>query len=234
MRSQAIVDRADWLEARKALLEQEKELTRARDALAAARRQLPWVRVEKDYRFDTPEGTKGLADLFAGKRQLIVYHFMFGADWAAGCPSCSLIAEGFDGALPHLGQRDVAFVAASRAPLAKLLAYRDRLGWRFPWVSAGDSDFSRDFAVGFSPEEVEGEVTYNYAPRKFPVTEAPGLSVFARDDAGAVYHSYSTYARGLDPLMGVYQFLDLVPKGRDEEALPYTMSWVRRHDEYGA
>jgi predicted dithiol-disulfide oxidoreductase (DUF899 family) len=232
MQPHPVVDRAQWLEARQALLAEEKAFTRSRDALAAARQALPWVKVEKDYRFDTESGPKPLGELFAGRNQLVVYHFMFGEGWEAGCPSCSLIAEGFDGIVTHLAQRDVAFVAASRAPLATLLAYRARLGWHFPWVSSGGSDFNRDFAVGFTPQEIEGEVTYNYAQRKFPVTEAPGLSVFARNDGGAVFHTYSTYARGLDPLMGVYQYLDLVPKGRDEAALPWTMAWVRRHDEY--
>jgi predicted dithiol-disulfide oxidoreductase (DUF899 family) len=232
MQPHPVVDRAQWLEARQVLLAEEKAFTRSRDALAAARQALPWVKVEKDYRFDSESGPKSLGELFAGKSQLLVYHFMFGEGWEAGCPSCSLIAEGFDGIVTHLAQRDVAFVAASRAPLATLLAYRARLGWHFPWVSSGGSDLNRDFAVGFTAEEIEGEVTYNYAQRKFPVTEAPGLSVFARDDGGAVFHTYSTYARGLDPLMGVYQYLDLVPKGRDEAALPWAMAWVRRHDEY--
>lgn len=234
MQPHRIVDHADWLAARKALLAQEKAFTRSRDALSAARRDLPWEKVDKTYQFETPEGRKSLADLFAGKNQLIVYHFMYGEDWDAGCPSCSLLAEGFDGIVTHLAQRDVAFVAASRAPLDKLLAYRSRLGWNFPWVSSRGSDFNRDFGVAFSDDELEGKVTYNYASREFPMTEAPGLSVFARDDAGAVYHTYSTYARGLDPLMGVYQFLDLVPKGRDEQDLPWSMEWVQRHDEYGS
>ena len=233
MQADKVVDHTSWVEARKALLAREKAFSQARDELSAARRDLPWERVDKDYAFDTVDGRKSLADLFDGRSQLIVYHFMFGPDWEAGCPSCSLLAESFDGAAVHLRQRDVSFVVASRAPLAKLLAFRERMGWHFDWVSSHGSDFNADFDVTFAPDAMEkGEVYYNYRRTQFPAEEAPGLSVFCRGDDGAIFHTYSTYARGLDPMISTYQFLDLVPKGRDEDDLPYTMAWVRRHDEY--
>lgn len=232
MPSNPVVDRAQWTEARKALLAQEKALTRQRDAVSAARRAMPWVRVNTDYVFDTADGSRTLADLFAGCSQLITYHFMYGADWEQGCPSCSLLAEGFDGALVHLNHRDVSLVAVSNAPIEKLHAYRARLGWAFPWVSSLGTSFNRDYHVSFEPDELAGEVDYNFGPTRFPSTEAPGISVFTRDEDGAIYHSYSAYARGLDTLMSVYHFLDLVPKGRDEDSLPWTMAWLRRNDEY--
>jgi len=230
--AQKTVARDKWLAARLALLDQEKALTRQRDAVARARRELPRVRTDKNYVFHSEKGDETLRDLFAGRSQLIVYHFMFGPDWEAGCPSCSFLVEGFDGVTTHLQQRDVTLLAASRAPLDKLLAFRDRMGWRFKWVSSGGSDFNRDFHVSFTEAEIEGTVDYNYAMGKFPSTEAPGLSVFARDPDGSVYHTYSCYARGLDSLIGTYQFLDLVPKGRDEDGLSFTMEWVRHHDRY--
>ena len=233
MAIQKTVSREDWLAARLALLEQEKALTRQRDAVSRARRELPRVRVDKDYVFQGEKGDETLSDLFAGRSQLIIYHFMFGPNWEAGCKSCSLIAEGFDGADIHLAQRDVTFLAASRGPLPKLLSFRDRMGWKFKWVSSLDSNFNRDFQVSFTEDEIGGEVYSNYAKGKFPMTEAPGLSVFYKDPDGSIYHTYSCFARGLDALIGTYQYLDLVPKGRDEEYLPFTMEWVRHHDRYG-
>lgn len=228
-----IVSREDWRAARTALLEREKEFTRARDALSKARRELPWEKVEKDYRFDTADGEKSLAELFGGRGQLIVQHFMFGPDWAEGCPSCSFWADGYDGFQIHLAHRDVAMVTVSRAPLEKLLAYRKRMGWTFEWVSSLRSDFNRDFNVSFTPAELEsGKAEYNYAKRGFPSEEAPGISVFARTEQG-VFHTYSCYARGLDMMNAAYHYLDLVPKGRDEAGLPYSMAWLRRHDAYG-
>lgn len=233
MQANKIVSREEWVAARKAYLAKEKEFTKARDALSAQRRDLPWVRVDKDYVFEGPEGPESLSDLFDGRGQLIVYHFMFGPDWEEGCPSCSYLADHFDGAIMHLNQRDVTLVAASRAPLATLDGYAKRMGWRFKWVSSLDSDFNQDYHVSFDPDELaNGEVYYNYQNTKFPSSEAPGLSVFRRDENGDIFHTYSSYGRGLDILIGAYNWLDLVPKGRDEDNLSYTMEWVRRHDRY--
>jgi len=228
-----IASREDWLKARKALLDKEKAFTRERDALSAARRDLPWVKIEKDYVFDGPRGKLRLADLFHGRGQLIVYHFMFHPDWDAGCPSCSFWADNYNGIVAHLNQRDANLVAISRAPLAKLDAYKKRMGWSFEWVSSFGTDFNHDFAVSFTKEELAREgKTYNFATMKAFGEEAPGISVFARGEDGAIYHTYSCYARGLDMLNGAYHMLDLCPKGRDEDALPFTMKWVKRHDEY--
>jgi predicted dithiol-disulfide oxidoreductase (DUF899 family) len=222
----------EWLAARKALLAKEKEFSRARDALSAARRALPWVRIEKNYVFEGPDGKEALADVFGGRSQLIVYHFMLGPGWKDGCPSCSLLADHFDGAAIHLAQRDVTLGVVSRAPLAEIEAYKKRMGWRFKWVSSFDTDFNYDFHVSFTPEKkARGKVEYNYTMTEFPSEEAPGLSAFIKD-GGSVFHTYSSYARGLDILIGTYNFLDFAPKGRDEAGLPYTMAWVRRHDEY--
>jgi predicted dithiol-disulfide oxidoreductase (DUF899 family) len=230
-----IVSQDEWLAARKALLAKEKEFSKARDQLSSARRDLPWVKVEKNYVFDTSQGKEKLADLFGGKGQLIVYHFMLGPGWVQGCPSCSFLADHFDGAVAHLAQRDVSLVVVSRAPLAEIEAYKKRMGWKFKWVSSYGSDFNRDFHVSFTPEEkARGKVEYNYTMTEFPSEEAPGLSAFARNERGEVFHTYSSYARGLDILVGTYNFLDMTPKGRDEDALPSSMSWVRRHDEYEA
>jgi predicted dithiol-disulfide oxidoreductase (DUF899 family) len=227
-----VVSQHEWLAARKALLAKEKQFSKQRDALSAARRELPWVKVEKSYVFDGPHGQETLAELFGGKSQLMIYHFMLGPGWVQGCPSCSFLADHFDGAAIHLAQRDVAFVVVSRAPLAEIEAYKKRMGWRFKWVSSYGSDFNRDFHVSFSKDELAaGAVDYNYAKSKFPSEEAPGLSTFIKD-GGAVFHTYSTYGRGLDIIIGTYNMLDLAPKGRDEDALPWSMSWVRRHDEY--
>jgi predicted dithiol-disulfide oxidoreductase (DUF899 family) len=230
--SHPVVSQSEWLAARKALLAKEKEFTKARDALSAARRELPWVKIDKNYVFDGPAGKETLADLFGGKSQLIVYHFMLGPGWVQGCPSCSFLADHFDGAIPHLAQRDVSFVVVSRAPLAEIEAYKQRMSWKFKWVSSNASDFNHDFHVSFTPEQkASGDVDYNYARGLFPSEEAPGLSAFI-EDGGAVFHTYSSYARGLDIIVGTYNMLDMAPKGRDEGALPWTMAWVKRHDEY--
>lgn len=228
-----VVSHEAWLEARKALLDREKAFTRERDALAAARRALPRVEITTDYRFEGEDGEVGLPDLFGAASQLIVSHFMYGPDWEAGCPSCSFWADGYDPMTVHLAARDVAFVAVSRAPLVALLAYRDRMGWRFPWVSSQYGSFSRDFGVSFDDEALAaGAVTYNYRETVMRGSEAPGLSVFYKDEAGRLFHTYSCYSRGLDPMNAAYQLLDIVPKGRDEQDLPFPMTWVRRRDEY--
>lgn len=230
-----IVSREEWLTERRLLLVREKALTDERDALSEARRRLPMVRLEKTYVFETAQGTRPLGDLFDGRSQLVVYHFMMGPDWAEGCPSCSLLADHFDGSLVHLAQRDVAFTAISRAPFASIDAFRRRMGWRFPWASSHGTDFNRDFHVSFSPDEVaSGQLDYNFERARLPfaVEEMSGLSVFYQDASGDVLHSYSTYGRGLDHLIGVYNYLDFVPRGRDEAGLPWPMAWVRHHDKY--
>lgn len=227
-----IVSRDEWLEARTALLALEKEEVHLRDEVNAARLALPWVRVEKDYRFQTTQGEKSLADLFDGRSQLIVYHFMLGPDWDAGCPGCSFLSDHFDGALPHLNHHDVTLTAVSRAPLAKIEAYRRRMGWRFPWASSNGGDFNHDYHVSFTPEELAGDtVIYNFAatPVKEAHDELPGLSAFYKDADGQVFHTYSSYARGFETLIGTLMILDRAPKGRNEDA---TMDFVRRHDEY--
>ncbi len=230
-----IVSQAEWLEARKDLLAKEKDFSRQRDALSAERRALPWVRVAKEYVFDAAAGKATLADLFAGKSQLVVYHFMLGPEWQEGCPSCSLLADHFDGAAVHLAQRDVSLVVVSRAPLPRIEAFQQRMGWRFRWVSSYGTDFNHDFGVSFTKEELaNGEVSYNYGVTRFSGEEAPGASVFYRDAAGGIFHTYSSYSRGLDILIGAYNFLDMVPKGRDEAGLPHSMAWVRHHDRYAA
>ncbi len=233
MQHHPVVSHSEWLEARKRLLEQEKQLTRQRDELTEARRALPWERVAEPYVFERTRGTATLADLFDGRSQLAVYHFMFGADDTAGCKSCSFWADGFNGIAQHLAHRDVSFVAISRGPLAKLLAYKQRLGWSFEWVSSASSTFNRDYAVSFSAEELaRGKVTYNYAAQAVG-PEMPGISVFCKDADGAVFHTYSSFGRGIEVVNPAYQFLDMVPKGRDEDGLPSPMAWLRRHDEYG-
>jgi predicted dithiol-disulfide oxidoreductase (DUF899 family) len=191
------------------------------------------VRVEKDYVFEGPHGPQTLAELFAAQSQLIIYHFMLGPNWEEGCRSCSYLADHFDAPLVHLAHRDVAFAVVSHAPLARIAQFQQRMGWRFRWVSALANEFQHDYGVHFTKEELAGEVEYNYRRGKFGLTEAPGLSVFCKNDSGEVFHTYSTYARGLDPLVGTYQFLDLVPKGRDEDGLAFSMGWVRHHDKYG-
>ena len=232
MPTHEVVSHEDWVEARKALLAEEKAFTRQRDALSRARRALPWERVEANYVFDGPDGRESLADLFGGKSQLIVYHFMLGPGWEEGCKACSFLADHFDPAVVHLAQRDVTLLAVSRAPYAEIAAFRDRMGWRFKWVSSFGTAFNEDYQVSFSEEALQaGEVYYNYAMTPFPSGEAPGLSVF-RKDGGEIFHSYSCYARGLDMLITAYNYLDLVPKGRDEQDLPFAMEWVRLHDSY--
>ncbi len=229
-----VVSREEWIAARKEHLAREKALTRQRDQLSRERRELPWVRVDESYVFDGPNGKETLAELFDGRSQLLVYHFMFDPDWDEGCKSCSFWADNFDGIVVHLKHRDVTMVAISKAPFAKLDAFRRRMGWRFKWVSSAHTSFNRDYHVSFTPEEQErGPVDYNYEMRAFPSSEAPGISVFFKDSTGAIFHTYSCYARGLDMVNGAYHLLDLVPKGRDEAGLPYSMAWVRHHDRYG-
>ena len=230
MQPQKIVSQNEWLAARRALLAKEKEFTRARDRLSQERRALPWVKVDKTYAFDGPNGKETLSDLFSGRSQLIVYHFMFGPDWTEGCPSCSFWADNYNGAVVHLNHRDVSMAAVSRAPLEKLEAYKKRMGWSFRWVSSLNTDFNWDYHVSFRPDQKDA--VYNYRPRKPEAAEAPGVSVFIKGDDGQIFHTYSCYARGLDTLNGAYQLLDLVPKGRDEDGLTFPMAWVRRHDRY--
>jgi predicted dithiol-disulfide oxidoreductase (DUF899 family) len=231
MTTPGIVSHAEWLEARKAHLAKEKEFTRLREELSRDRRALPWERVDKDYLFDAPEGRVTLADLFDGHGQLLIYHFMFGPDWNEGCHGCSFWADNYNGVDIHLAHRDTALVAVSRAPLAKIEAYKKRMGWSFRWVSSAGCDFNFDYGVSFRLREGETQ-DYNYGSEKFGGEEKPGISAFRRDDDGAVYHTYSTYARGLDMLNGAYHLLDLTSKGRDEEGLSFSMSWLRRHDQY--
>ncbi|MGZ5816953.1 MAG: DUF899 domain-containing protein [Croceibacterium sp.] len=229
-----IVSKQDWTAARLALLAKEKAFTRQRDELSAARRALPWEKVETNYVFEGADGKIALADLFRGKSQLIVYHFMFGPDWEAGCKSCSFWADNFERIVVHLNHRDVSLVLISRAPLARLLAYRKRMGWTFDWVSSLGNSFNHDFAVSFTRDELaKGEKNYNFGTQQAYGEESPGISVFAKE-GGAIYRTYSTFSRGLDMLNGAYHLLDLVPKGRDEEGLSYGMEWLRRRDEYEA
>lgn len=227
-----VVSQEKWLAARRELLREEKELTKLRDQLAARRRELPWVKLDKPYVFESPTGPVTLADLFEGRSQLIVYHFMFGPGWEEGCKSCSYVSDHLAPAVVHLKARDVSFAAVSHAPLAEFAPFKQRMGWAFNWVSSHGNDFNRDYHVSFTAEEMaRGKVYYNYGMMEFPVEEAPGLSVFARTRSGDLYHTYSTYSRGLDSLIGTYTLLDLVPKGRDEGS-DATMSWVRYHDRY--
>ncbi|WP_419913669.1 DUF899 domain-containing protein [Hoeflea sp.] len=234
MQDHAVVSREEWLKARVALLEREKAFNRERDSLSRERQSLPWVEITKEYMFDTDAGRKSLSELFGDRSQLVVYHFMYGPDWEAGCKSCSFLADSFDRSVVHLAARDVALVAASRAPLETLNAFKKRMGWGFDWVSSLGSDFNYDFEVSFTDEAREnGTIRYNYRPSEFPADEAPGASVFYKDADGRIFHTYSTFARGLDMLIACYHILDLVPKGRDEADLPYTMDWIRLRDEYG-
>ncbi len=235
MTQHKIVSRDEWVEARMQFLSKEKELTRARDRLSEERRSLPWVKIENDYVFEGPDGKETLLDLFGGNSQLIIYHFMFGPGWEEGCKACSFVADHIDGAVVHLAQRDATLLAVSRAPLAEFQAFKERMGWRFKWVSSNGSDFNFDFNVSFSSEQLEsGKVNYNYKSGEFPMEEAPGASVFSRNEAGEIFHTYSCYGRGLDSLIGSYTYLDLLPKGRDEGELSFPMAWVRHHDSYGS
>jgi predicted dithiol-disulfide oxidoreductase (DUF899 family) len=234
MTSHQVVSQNQWIAARKQLLAKEKEFTRLRDELSQRRRELPWTKVDKAYLFDSNDGKESLGDLFGESSQLIVYHFMFDPEWTEGCKSCSLIADHYNPAVVHLKHRDVSMVTISRAPLDKLSAFRKRMGWTFKWVSSFGNDFNRDFHVTFTPEELAaGTTLYNYESKPFPVAEAPGISVFVKDDQGNIFHTYSAYARGLDIFINAYNLLDIVPKGRDEGRLKYGMEWVRHRDRYG-
>ena len=244
MTTHEVVSKVQWIAARQRLLEKEKEFTRLRDQLSAERRALPWLRIDKEYAFEGSNGRETLAQLFGDCSQLVVYHFMFAPDWEAGCKSCSFWADNFNGITAHLRARDVAFAAVSRAPLPRLRAFARRLGWTFKWVSSNDSDFNYDFGVSFKPETLKrGEASYNFAPlsafrtkgapiRNFAPSDMPGISVFAKDESGAIYRTYSTYGRGLDMLNNAYHYLDLVPKGRNEAGLAHTMAWVKLRDLY--
>jgi predicted dithiol-disulfide oxidoreductase (DUF899 family) len=228
-----IVTRSEWLAARKQLLAEEKLLTRQMDAVSAKRRALPWVKINKDYQFDSRKGRVPLGELFNGRGQLVIQHFMLGPGWEEGCPSCSYMADHTDGMLPHLGARDTTMLAVSRAPLAEIEAFKKRMGWHFEWVSSHGSEFNRDFNVSFTEEEVaSGKVNYNYTSQPFGSTEAPGISVFQKGADGSIFHTYSVYGRGVELMMGTYRILDLTPKGRDEEGLEHSMAWVRHHDRY--
>ena len=228
-----VVSRERWLAERKTLLAQEKALTRLRDQVAGQRRALPWVRIEKNYSFDTPQGRRALADLFDGRSQLLVQHFMLGPGWEQGCPSCSFMADHIGGMEVHLAHRDVSFVAISRATLAEIERFRQRMGWDFKWVSSNANDFNYDFRVSFKPEEqATGSIHYNYMKQPFATEEMPGISLFCQNDAGEVFHTYSTYGRGVEVMMGTYNMLDLAPRGRGERDVPNKMEWVRHHDRY--
>lgn len=233
MDEHTVVSAEEWVIARKALLEREKEFTRLREELARQRRDLPWEEVTKEYFFEGPDGTRSLSQLFDGRSQLIVYHFIFPPDWDEGCPHCSFWADSFNGATAHLNERDVTMVAISRAPQPKLAAYAKRMGWTFPWFSSGGTDFNHDFGVAFWPDTLaSGTAEYNYGPGDPGFPDREGISVFCTGDGGHVFHTYSTYARGLDMMNAAYQYLDLVPKGRDEAGHDDPQYWVRRHDEY--
>ena len=227
-----VVSQNEWLDARKAFLPKEKDLTRRHDALNRERAELPWVKLDKEYVFDSPQGKKTLGDLFDGKSQLLIYHFMFGPDWEQGCPSCSLAADTINSNLTHLTSRDISMAVISRAPIEKIEPFRKRMGWSFPWVSAHRSDFNQDFSVSFTPEQQNAGKNYNFGTIDFPIDEAPGTSAFYRNEAGEIFHTYSSYARGGEGMLGVYALLDMAPKGRDEDGLSFPMAWVRHHDRY--
>lgn len=230
---QQVVSPAEWLAARKEYLVKEKEFTRLRDELSRQRRELPWEKVEKGYVFDGPNDKETLGDLFDGRSQLVVYHFMLGPGWKEGCKSCSFIADHFDGMVVHLANRDVTLVAVSRAPFAEIEAFKKRMGWEFKWVSSFENEFNFDYQVSITKDEQGGgKIYYNYQMTEFPSEERPGASVFYKGKDGEIFHTYSTYGRGLDILLGTYNFLDLVPKGRDERGLAFSMAWVRHHDRY--
>ena len=228
-----VVSRNEWLAARKQLLAKEKEFTRLRDDLSRQRREMPWEKVEKQYVFEGAKGKETLADLFEGRSQLLVYHFMFGPGWEQGCPSCSFLGDSFDGITIHIAQRDTSFVAISRATLPEIEAFKKRMGWKFNWVSSNGNDFNYDYKVSFSKEDISsGKPVYNYETIPFPSEEGPGASAFMKKD-GQIYHTYSTYSRGLDILLPMYNWIDMTAKGRDEAAMkPHAMAWVRHHDRY--
>ncbi len=228
-----VVSHKAWIGARRKFLAKEKKFTRLRDELARQRRALPWEKVDKQYVFDGPKGRETLPELFDGRSQLVVYHFMFAPDWDEGCKHCSFWADNFNGLGIHLNHRDVSLVAISRAPLEKLEAFKRRMGWSFKWVSSGGNDFNYDYQASFTPQEIESAAAfYNFSKSDVGVTDREGVSVFYRDPSGAVFHTYSSYARGIDLLNTAYHYLDLVPKGRDEDGLEFTQSWVRHHDRY--
>ena len=228
-----IVSKNEWIEARKVLLKKEKEFTELRDQLSQQRRDLPWVAVDKEYVFDGPNGKETLSELFDGRSQLIVYHFMYDPIWDAGCPSCSFWADNFNNIIVHLNQRDVTMIAISKAPYNKIDAYKKRLGWEFKWVSSFDTDFNFDYFVSFTPEELaKKKAFYNFISQDPRISEREGVSVFYKDPSGKIFHTYSAYERGIDILNNTYNYLDLVPKGRDEDGYDFPMAWVRRHDEY--
>ncbi|HYD01881.1 MAG TPA: thioredoxin family protein [Phycisphaerales bacterium] len=230
--SHRVVTREQWLKQRVALLAEEKDLTRRRDALAAKVRELPWVKVEKAYTFDSPSGKKTLADLFGSRNQLIVYHFMFDPSWSQGCMSCSFVADHYNNIVVHLAHRDISLVTVAKAPTEKLEAFRMRMGWTFPWVSAAHTDFSRDYGVSFTDQELASDTTvYNYNAKPYPIRELPGLSVFYKNEGGEIFHTYSTFGRGLEDFLTAYRYIDLTPKGRDERP-GEGMSWLRHHDRY--
>lgn len=234
MKNNPVLPHDEWVEKRKELLAKEKAFTKARDELAAARQALPWEKVEKDHVFQGPDGPESLAELFDKRSQLIVYHFMYGPGWEVGCKSCSFLADHFEPAIVHLNARDVSMVAVSYAPLDDFRDFHKRMGWSFKWLSSHGNDFNRDYHVTFSQDELDkGKVYYNYAKEDFPSSEAPGVSVFYKDENGDIFHTYSAYARGLDAFITAYTYLDIVPKGRDEEDLSHGMEWVRHHDNYG-
>ncbi len=234
MKAPSIVSREEWLTARRALLQEEKAHTHANEELARKRRELPWVQITKPYAFEGPEGKVSLAELFDGRTQLFVYHFMFGPDWEEGCPGCSFLCDHVDAARQHFEHNDLSFVAVSRGPVAKLESYRKRMGWKFRWVSSAASDFNYDFNVSFPPERVvDGKMIYNFETVDADMDELPGTSVFHQDEEGQIHHTFSSYGRGGEPLLGAYHFLDLTPKGRNENGPNYNLGdWVHRHDQY--
>ncbi|MGB6686912.1 MAG: thioredoxin family protein [Terracidiphilus sp.] len=233
LKQHEVVSHEQWIQARKEFLAREKEFTQRRDELSRLRRELPWEKVEKRYEFEGPGGKLTFVDLFGGRSQLVIYHFMLGPGWAEGCKSCSYLADHFDGTTVHLANRDVTLAVVSHAPIAEIGAFKKRMGWRFRWVSSFGSDFNFDFHVSFTREQMAaGKVEYNYGLTNSPSQELPGMSVFSKDADGNIFHTYSAYARGLDILVGTYNFLDMVPKGRGEAGLKHTMAWVRHHDKY--
>jgi predicted dithiol-disulfide oxidoreductase (DUF899 family) len=228
-----VVSKDEWIEARKVLLQKEKEFTELRDQLSKQRRDLPWVEVDKEYVFDGPNGKETLSDLFDGRSQLIIYHFMYDPNWDVGCPSCSFWADNFNDITVHLNQRDVTLIAISKAPYSKIAAYKKRMGWDFKWVSSFDTDFNFDYTVSFTQEELaKKKAFYNFISQDPRISEREGISVFYKDPSDKIFHTYSAYERGIDILNNTYNYLDLVPKGRDEDDYDFPMAWVRRHDEY--